>query len=591
MAVATRDQAATNREAGERVHDYARRVVEGETVAGELVRLACQRHLRDLETADERGLRFDAEAAGWAILFFPNVLRHYKGEWGPRGSKPGQPVVLLPWEEFVIGSIFGWMRRNPDPAHDMEWIRRFTRAYVEVGKKNGKDLLAAGCGIKLAFFDGEPGAEVYCVATKRDQAKLTWTDMDTLVERSPVLRSLIKRSARSLYDPQTKSKAMPLSSEEGTEEGINPNGGLCNELHRHVNDRMLSMIENSFGARLQPLLLIYTTAGEPGENVWATERRMAERMLHGLIENDQYFAAVYCIDEHDDPFDEAVWPKANPSMPVTPKLEEMRQRAAEAKAEPAKRNAFLRLRLNRPASSSSRYFDLAIWNSPDNAQPPAPADDSPAWGGLDLGWSRDLSAFALWVPRDDAFELILRCWAPTEAARSRGDGLYERFADAGWLTLVPGNVRDDEVIEEEILQLARDYTLRRIMYDRALASGLVTRLERAGVEVLPLGQGWVSLSPAMKELDRLAALGRLRHGGNALLAWMIGNTDAKADDNGNVRPIKPNRNSPDKIDGVSAALDAVAGWLLDVGPEEDSSVSAYADENWLVDGKPRSILA
>ena len=114
------------------------------------------------------------------------------------------------------------------------------------------------------------------------------------------------------------------------------------------------------------------------------------------------------------------------------------------------------------------------------------------------------------------------------------------------------------------------------MYDRALASGLVTRLQRAGIEVVPVGQGWVSLSPAMKELERLAALGRLRHGGNPLLAWMIGNTDAKADDNANVRPAKPNRNSPDKIDGVSATLDAIAGWLLDGADATPAFVSAYA---------------
>ena len=574
MAVAMVDEIAL---AGERVHEYARDVGAGRIVAGELVRLACQRHLRDLATAEERGLRFDAEEAGWTIRLFPTVFRHYKGEWGPHGTQPGQPIELLPWEEFVVGSIFGWLRRNPDPAHPRAWVRRFTRAYVEVGKKAGKGVIAAGVGLKLAFFDDEPGAEVYTIATKRDQAKYVWTDMDTLVAKSPALKARIKRSAKTLWDEGTRSKVAPLSSEEGGEEGINPHGGIVDELHRHVNDRMLSMIENSFGARLQPLLLIITTAGEPGgTSVWASERRMAERMLRGLIDNDQYFAAVYAIDEHDDPFDEACWPKANPGLGVTPKLEEMRQRAAEAKAEPAKRNAFLRLRLNRPASSSSRYFDLSIWNSTPNSRPPEEADGVAAWGGIDLGWSRDLSAFALWVPRDGTFDLHLRCWAPEEAARLRGDGLYERLAEDGWLTLTEGNVRDDDAIETEILSLAEIYSIRRIMYDRALASGLVTRLQRAGIEVVPVGQGWVSLSPAMKELERLAALGRLRHGGNPLLAWMIGNTDAKADDNANVRPAKPNRNSPDKIDGVSATLDAIAGWLLDGADATPAFVSAYA---------------
>ncbi len=580
MAVAELDQATLNREAGERVHAYARAVVAGEIVAGELVRLACERHLRDLETGAERGLRFDAEEAGWTIRLFPMVFRHYKGEWGPRGNTPGQPIDLLPWEEFVVGSIFGWLRRNPDPGHERQLIRRFTKAYLEVAKKAGKSVLGAGITIRLAFFDDEPGAEVYTVATKRDQAKFVWVDAATLVEKSPALKARIRASARSLFDPVSKSKIQPLSSEEGTEEGINPFGAIVDELHRARDSKMLDMIENSFGARLSPLLLIITTSGEPGGlTVWGAERRLAERVLRGLVENDQLFAAVYAIDEHDDPFDEACWPKANPGLGITPKLEEMRQRAAEAKAEPAKLNAFLRLRLNRPASSTSRYFDMDAWLDERNHGVFGPAEGQDAWGGIDLGWSRDLSACALWVPRTDGqFELHLRAWAPEAAAIARGDGLYERWAEMGLLILTEGDVRDDDVVETGILDLVAGYRIRRMTYDRALASGLVTRLMRSlGDDVIePVAQGWMSLSPAMKELDRLSVARKLVIGTNPFLLWMVGNTDGKFDDQGNVRPAKPHRNSPDKIDGVSAAIDAIAGWIADTELAAPVPTSAYA---------------
>lgn len=568
------DQSALNREAGERVHDYARAVVAGDVIVGELVRLACERHLRDVETGTARGLHFDPEAAGWAILFFPTVLRHYKGEWGPRGAQPGKPIVLAPWQEFLVGSLFGWLRRNPTADHEREWILRFTKAYIEVGKKNGKDLTASGIGIIRTFFRGEAASECYVVATKRDQAKLTWTDMDTLVEKSPALKTRIKRTARSLFDPISRSKAMPLSSEEGTEEGINPDTAIVNELHRHATSRMLDMISNSFGARLEPLLFIITTSGEPGgQTVWAAERRLAERTLRRLIDDDQFFALVYAIDERDDPFDEWTWPKANPGIGVSPKWEEMRQRAAEAKAEPAKLSAFLRLRLNRPSSSQSRFFDVTAWHDRANAGETAEPTGQDAWGGVDLGWSRDLSAFALWVPNGTQFDVTIRAWAPEAAARARGDGLYERFADLGLLTLTEGDVRDDDQVERDILDAVDGLRVRRLMYDRALASGLVTRLQRAlGDDIVePVGQGWVSLSPAMKELDRLSVAHRLNHEGNALLLWCIGNTDGKFDDNGNVRPAKPNKNSPDKIDPVSALVDAVAGYLGDGGEEDVES--------------------
>lgn len=579
MAVAAPDGLALDIATGERVHAYARAVVAGEVVAGELVRLAAARHLRDLQTAGERGLRFDAAEAGWAIRFFPTLLRHYKGEWGPGPGKPvGDPIVLGPWQEFLVGSLFGWFRRNPTRGHPREWILRFTKAYVEVGKKNGKDLTAAGVGILRTFFRGEAAAETYVVATKRDQAKLTWNDMDTLVERSPALRARISRSARSLWDPTTKSKAMPLSSEDGTEEGINPDTAIVNELHRHRDRGMFDMIEQSFGARLEPLEFIITTAGEPGgQTVWASERRIAERVLRGLVDDDQLFALVFAIDEHDDPFDERCWPKANPGIGVSPKWEEMRQRAAEAKVEPAKRNAFCRLRLNRPMSASSRYFEMAHWLDAANARPAAEPDGADAWGGMDLGWSRDLSAAALWVPRAGRYELVVRAWAPEASARARGDGLYERFAEAGWLTLTEGDVRDEDAVEADILAFTTGYRIRRWCYDRAMASGLVQRLVRAWGEdvVEPVAQGWVSLSPAMKELERLAAAKRLAHGGNGLLLWAVGNTDGKYDDQGNVRPVKPNRNSPDKIDPVSAALDAIAGWLVDRDGDEGDASSAY----------------
>jgi phage terminase large subunit-like protein len=555
--------------AGERVTEYARAVVEGRVVAGELLRLACERHLRDLETGHERGLRWDPEEAGWGILFFPTLLRHYKGEWGPRAGLPGRPVDLLDWEAFVVGSLDGWWMRNPDPTSSVEWVRRFTTAYVEVAKKNGKTLLAAGIALRRTFFDGEPGAEGYAVATKRDQARLVWSDADALVAASPALRARIERSARSLYQTATRSKFAPLSAEEHTEEGINPYVAVVDELHRHRDRGMIGMIENSVGARLAPLVLIITTAGEPGENAWSTERRLAENILRGLVENDRYFAAVWAIDPDDDPFDEACWPKANPSLPITPKLADLRQRAAEAKASPAKLNDFARLRLNRPMSRTSRFFDPTAWSTPEASAPLVPADGAPAWAGLDLGWSRDLSAFALWVPRDGAFEIVVRAWAPEAAARRRGDGLYERWAAEGWLTLTDGDVRDDDVLEAEIVELCRLYDVRRCKYDRAMASGLIPRLLAAGIPCEPIGQGWLSLSGPMKELDRLALSGQIRHGGNPLLLWSVANTDAKTDDNGNVRPSKPSTTSPEKIDPVSALLNAVAGWLGDRGEVDE----------------------
>src|SRR5688572_16598256 len=152
---------------------YARDVVEEDTSVGQLVRLACERHLRDLQTAQSRGLYFDAEAAEWAVGFFAE-LKHSKGEWA------GEALVLEPWQAFIVGSLFGWKRRDG--------MRRFRTAYISVGRKNGKSTLAAGLGLLLAFFDGEAGAEVYAAATKRDQAKIVWGEARAMVLASPAIK-------------------------------------------------------------------------------------------------------------------------------------------------------------------------------------------------------------------------------------------------------------------------------------------------------------------------------------------------------------------------------------------------------------------
>ena len=200
------------------VTDYAVRVVEGEIVAGRLVRLACQRHLRDLQDGAARGLWFDEEAAQFAIDFF-EIPRHYVGEWA------GRPLTLQPWQAFRVGSVFGWKRADG--------TRRFRKAYHEVARKNGKTTEAAAVGLLVGFFDGEPGAEVYCAATKRDQAKEVWDDAAYMVKGSPSLsrRLTVLMSTSHLVDYRTASKMLPLGADEGKTDGLNPHAVVCDELH------------------------------------------------------------------------------------------------------------------------------------------------------------------------------------------------------------------------------------------------------------------------------------------------------------------------------------------------------------------------
>lgn len=561
-ALATADPSVIDLAEASRVERYARQVVDGELVTGRLVRRACERHLDDLAEGHLRGLRFDESAAGWAIRFFPMMLRHYKGDFA------GQPLVLADWQAFVIGSIFGWMHEDPEQLG--RWIRRFARGYVEVAKKNGKTTMFAGVGILLAFFDDEAGAEVYSAATKKDQAKLAWTDALHMVKGSPALTRRIRNSVNSLYDTATASFFKPISSETGGEEGINPHAVLVDELHRLKTRTLVDMLSQSFGARSQPFFGEFTTAGEEGESIWAEEHDYAAKVVDQVVDDDATFVFIAMLDKDDDPFDEANWPKANPNLGVSIRLDELRRRAAEAKAEPRKLNSFLRLRMDVKTNQTTRFIPMDHWDACD--LPPDLDDASDVWGGLDMGWSRDLCAFILWAPHSDgSFSLVPHFWMPESSAelrRSKDRVPYDVWAREGFLTLTDGDVRDDDAIEEGILKAIDGLEMRVVKFDRAMSTNLVNRLTRHGLAMEPLGQGIVTLSAPTKELERLTIGHRIRHGGHPLLRWMAGNATAKTDDNGNVRLAKPHGDSPLKVDGISATVDAIAGWL-EVQDEED----------------------
>ena len=227
------------RKAEHAVTRYARAVVRGRIIAGKWVRLACDRHLDDLKFGHGRGLSFDEGAADHAIKFF-RFLRHSKGEWA------GQRFRLEPWQAFIIGSIFGWKRADG--------TRRFSKAFVEVARKNGKSTLIAGVGLYLLVADNEPGAEVYTAATKRDQARITHSEATRMVKRSPELRGRIKAFRDNLSIEGTASKYEPLGADSDTCDGLNIHGALIDEVHAHKTRGMVDVLHTATGSRRQPLV-------------------------------------------------------------------------------------------------------------------------------------------------------------------------------------------------------------------------------------------------------------------------------------------------------------------------------------------------
>lgn len=544
----------------DRATQYALDVMAGRVIAGRLTRLACERHLQDLATGAERGLRWEIAEAEKAIDFY-GLLHHYKGR--------EDLIVLDPWQCFIVGSSWGWKRADG--------TRRFRYIYVEVASKNGKSTIAGGAGLRLAFFDDEPGAEVYTAATKRDQAMIPWQAAVQMVRRSPALAARVSVAVGSLYQTSSASTFKPLGRDADSDQGINPNGAIIDELHVHHDRDLLDNIEKAASVRRQPMTWKITTAGEKRTSVWWDERSDAVAILEGRATDDSLFAVIYTLDEDDDPFDEALWPKANPGLGRSVQIDFLRERAAKAQRSPAALTAYLRYHMNVPTGAGSKAIDISEWDNNDDA--PAIPDGARCYAGLDLASVKDLTALiVVWRDPQRVYHVESRFWCPEEgiAERSRLDGVpYGDWVRDGYLVATPGNVTDYDVVREEIKTIAARVQIEEIGADRWNATQLATDLMSDGAAVVFVPQTYVGLGPAWRELEKLILERRLRHGGNPILRWMAGNVEVDMDAAGNQKPSKGK--SSERIDGI-VALDMAIGRAI---VHLDEQPSAYEERGMI----------
>ena len=527
-----------------------RGVFDGSVPACEFIKLAVKRHLDDMEHGAERGLRFDRARAEHVIQFF-GFLTHSKGEWA------GQPFVLEPWQQFVLWVLFGWIREDG--------LRRFRTAYVELPRKNGKTTLMAGIGLYLLIADGEPGAEVFSAATKRDQAKLSWSEAARMVQKSPSLSGMVNhwRSSNTLTVEQTSSKFQPLGADADTMDGLNVHGALIDELHAHKTRDVVDVLETATGARRQPLIFEITTAGYDRQSVCYEHHNYSVSVLRGLIQDDTWFAFMAALDEGDDWRDEATWAKANTNLGVSVKLDDLRRKAEKAQHLPAAQNAFRRLHLNEWTQQSDRWIDLALWDS--NAGDPVIAQGlkgRKCYGGLDLSSVSDITAWVMVFPDDKEpgkITVLPRFWCPESRLTSESNTYrdqYQAWVRNGWMTATPGDAVDYAWVRKQVLEDAQQFQLIDLNVDRLFQGyQLSQELTDEGLAVFGMGQGFYSMAGPMKEFERRLLAKQIQHGGNPVLRWMAGNVAVKQDPAGNLKPDKAE--SQGKIDGIVALLMAL----------------------------------
>jgi len=522
---------------------YITNVIDGTQVACRWIRLMCERHRRDLADGGQRGLWFDASAAQHAIDFF-RFLRHSKGEWA------GLIIQLEPWQQAVTWILLGWYRADR--------TRRFRTGYLEVARKNGKSTWLSGIGLYMLIADGEPGAEIYSAATKKDQAKIMHAEATRMVRASPFLRQRIRVFRDNLHIPNTASKFEPLGRDADSLDGLNVHAALVDELHAHRTSEVWDVLETATGARRQPLVFAITTAGFNQDSFCFQQREYVLKVLDGIVEDDSFFGCVFTLDEGDDWSDERNWVKSNPNLGVSVKLDDLRRKAIRARELPSALTNFLTKHLNIWTNAAALWIHPDKWKACTDVIDEAALAGRLCYGGLDLSNNLDLTAFVLLfppTPEDDRWIILPRFWVPeaTMYERSRNDRVpYDAWVRQGFLTAIPGEVIDYEWIYDQIDRDAQTYNIAEIGFDRWGAAEVYQRVEKMGLVMVQVGQGFASMSAPMKEPEKLIVSRRLNHGGHPVLAWNAHNLVAQRDPAGNIKPDK--RRSREKIDGMVALI-------------------------------------
>jgi len=550
----------------DRVLAYARSVVAGEIVTGELVRLACERHLDDLKRGAERGLRWNQAEADRVMDLF-GCFRQYKGEWA------GKALTLLPWQQFVVGAVFGWERWDEERGR---WLRRFTEAYVSVARKNGKSTIGGGFEVVLLDFVGEAGAEVYVAATKREQARECHDTAVHIVQDTPGLHPRIQwtKTTNHLVVPATRSKVLALGRDSDSEHGKNPNGYIIDELHVHPNRDMVDALETATGARAEPLGLYITTAGIEGASIYTETDDRAQRVVRGIEHNDRMFVYIATLDRDDDWRDPSCYIKSNPSLGETLQLSDLIAERDKAMKTPGRQNTFKRLRLNMRTGQETAWFDLKQWGS-------CHVDELSRTGrttvGVDLGGNRDLSA-ALRVTMDaEGIDIEPTFWMPrdkVQEASERDQVPYQAWIEAGHIIATEGDYRDDDAIAHDLIDIATEAAAIEVDIDAWQSGHVTTVLADAGIEVVKVPQTFAELGQASEYLENAITKGTLHHAGNPVMTWMIANVSAQVHPEGTAK--KPSKRAALKhrkhIDGVSALVTALARLIRMENDAPDESV-------------------
>lgn len=528
--------------------EYARKVLSGEIVSGELMKLAAKRYLSWFERDD---IEFIPERADRVV----NFCHHLKLS---TGKFAGKFMRLTDWQRFVIYNIYGFVYKKTG-------YRVIRQAYLQLSRKSGKSSLASALALYHLIADGENDGQIIFAANSSAQAALAFNMAQNYVSGFPNSLKLFKKYRDSIKFPKTKSVMKVVSADASRLDGLNVSMAVVDEYHAAQSNAVSEVLESSVGMRTQPLIVYITSAGFDMTSPCYEMRQTCVNILNSKAVDDSLGAFIFEMDEDDDIEDPANWVKCQPNLGLTVTEEYIQQQLVKAKNTPSLLINFKTKILNYWCASAVGEWipqDYIISRTEKVDISDGRFEGCSSILGLDLSAVSDMTAVSLMIEMDGRFYFKNWYFLPESALKeSSNREKYRSWYSQGLLHLTTGNVLDMDYVFSKINEINSIIPIEMISYDAWQSTALIIKLTEQGFNCQPYSQSMGSMNRPTKYMEVIARNGQIVIDDNPITRWMFSNVVIKSDYNGNQRPIKANHSSEYKIDGVVAMIDALGCWL------------------------------